>query len=328
MGNQWGPFWDWVPVHPLESFCLHTGRGSRHFQMYLPAALHFPSYPERRQVFFVFFFFLALRRCSLSSDVKQCLLQNAWINSNLKWIIHSLISQHLVASVSSILVRLRGVQLNVTENQQKSRLPASPPSSVPCSTRERWSHSESTDLLFLLQTILNSKCYLWLSTNKSLLCPPLLTWGQTEENLPLGAIHQPQERDFPVLRFGTQCCVPPAPHPLSSLISFPPPLVFTSSSSLLLHEPCSFSSLSFWQKAQNNWADLEPRDLPLRQGLHWGRAERDKVFMGQGLQAWQRGGEVVGLEGWWRETKKHVHSRKQSDCCQLICLMSVYPKCQ
>lgn len=73
MGNQWGPFWDWVPVHPLESFCLHTGRGSRHFQMYLPADPPLSFLPRKETGFF--FFFLALRRCSLSSDVKQCLFK-------------------------------------------------------------------------------------------------------------------------------------------------------------------------------------------------------------------------------------------------------------
>lgn len=92
------------------------------------------------------------------------------------------------------------------------------------------------------------------------------------------------------------CPPPPLPPPPVSLISFPPRLFFTSSSRLLLHEPCSFSSVSFWQsasdleKAQNNWADLEPRDLPLRQRLHWGRAGRDKVFMGQGGRGSRGGG--------------------------------------
>lgn len=56
----------------------HGGETHRTLRCTLRPALHFPSYPEMRRAFF--FFFVALRRYALSSDVKQCLLQNARMN--------------------------------------------------------------------------------------------------------------------------------------------------------------------------------------------------------------------------------------------------------
>lgn len=94
--------------------------GLRQFQTCLLVRPLFP-FPLREKR--AFFHFLALRRYSVSRNVKQCLLQNAWINSYLNRIIHSLISQHLVASVSSVVVKLKDTQLNLKWNQQKSRLP-------------------------------------------------------------------------------------------------------------------------------------------------------------------------------------------------------------
>lgn len=78
-----------------------------------PPSISLPTQREER----LFFCFLALRRYSVSSNVKQCLLQNAWINSYLNRIIRSLISQHLVASKSSIVVKLKDTWLNLKRNQ-------------------------------------------------------------------------------------------------------------------------------------------------------------------------------------------------------------------
>lgn len=62
------------PGSPAGSVPLTHGEGPAALRGTCRPALHFPSYPERPRAC------VALRRDSLSSDVKQCLLQNARMN--------------------------------------------------------------------------------------------------------------------------------------------------------------------------------------------------------------------------------------------------------
>lgn len=93
------------------------------FQIYLLVCPLLLSLLKKKRLF------SALRRYSLSSDVKQRLFQNAWRNSYLKWTIHSLISQRFVATVASIMVKLKCSKswLNLKQNQPNSSLPSYSP---------------------------------------------------------------------------------------------------------------------------------------------------------------------------------------------------------
>ena len=70
--------------------------------------------------------------------------KTAWINSYLKWIIHPLISQHLVASVASITVKLKGTAELKTEST-KIKASSVISKSTQSFIREGGSHPESTD---------------------------------------------------------------------------------------------------------------------------------------------------------------------------------------
>lgn len=79
----------------------------------------------------------------------------------------------------------------------------------------------------------------------------------------------------------------------------------------------SFSSLSssykvpdVLRKPRNDWADLDPKDFPLRQVL-----------------CRRKGQEKQGLQAEGQGSLSSVHSRSQSDWGQLICLLSIHSKC-
>lgn len=65
------------------------------------------------------------------------------------------------------------------------------------------------------------------------------------------------------------------------------------------------------RNSRNDPADLEPKDLSLLQGLLQGKGPGGVRFTG-----WRPG-----------KLKPSVHNRKPSDWCQLICLLSILPKC-
>lgn len=152
--------------------------------------------------------------------------------------------------------------------------------------------------MLLLQAILNIKSYLWL-----------------EISLFSASLFSPEAKHIRTCLSGQftshkkvnllRCSL--AHGPLSTLI--PCTLVryleFQSATSLAR----SSSALPIWNRVpaalrnpRNNWADLEstcPSDGDC-------------------------GGEGPGGP---RKLPERVHSRKQSDWCQLICLLSIYPKC-
>lgn len=138
MWSRWGPFWGWIPVHLLEVFRLHTGRDPPHWEVL--AGPPSTSLPTQKGQGLVWLWGGTLSAVTLSNAYFKT---HAWINSYLKWIIHSLISRHLVASGSSITGKLKGARLTVTQNQQKSRLPTWSPSLCTALRREQesfWKH--------------------------------------------------------------------------------------------------------------------------------------------------------------------------------------------
>lgn len=68
--------------------------------------------------------------------------------------------------------------------------------------------------------------------------------------------------------------------------------------------------------------------MPLRQGLHWGRAGRDKVFMGQGLQAGLAEGRGSSGVGGVVEGGKEACVQQEAEPLLSVDLFDVYPKCQ